>query len=190
MVYFICGHKGSGKSYLMNQIKESVDCNVFDTGPILREEYKKSVSNCAMSFGDWLKTNEKIYGNDYTNFIICKNMDLDLNKTNIIIGNRSMIGIKYIINYFEILNYKICFIDGNLDLFRLNYNKRENLNLNENEFKKILEIEKSMGIEEIENIVKKNVDTSFYFYKEYNDDTILQTILDDIKNQKKVKYKI
>lgn len=185
MVYFICGHRGCGKSYIINQIKEFVDCKVYDTGPILRNQYR--INSLNLSFGDWIKVNEQAYGKDFTNYIICKNLELNLDDINIIIGNRSMVGIRYVIEYFGIDNYKICFIDGDFNLFRLNYNKRENLMLDEKEFRKIIELENSMGIKEIEDFVKNNPSNGLYFYKDTNDDIIFQTILEDINTKSKVK---
>lgn len=187
MVYFICGHRGCGKSYIIKQIKEFAECKVYDTGPILRGKYKELGLNSDIPFGEWLKVNEQVYGEDFTDYIICKSMNLNLNDINIIIGNRSMVGIEYAIEFFGIDNYKICFIDGDFNLFRLNYNKRENLNLGEEEFKKIIELENSMGIKEIENFVKSNPSNGLYFYKDTNDDLIFQTILEDINTKVKVK---
>lgn len=187
MIYFICGHRGCGKSYLVDQLKEFVDCRVYDTGPILRSKYKEFSLNSDMSFGEWIEINEQKYGKNFTNHIICENMDLNLDETNIIIGNRSMIGIQYAIEYFDIDNYKVCFIDGNFDLFRLNYNKREKLNLDKNEFEEIIALENSMGIEDIEYFVKNNPSNGLYFYKENNDNLIFQTILEDINTKSKLK---
>ncbi len=184
MIYFICGHRGCGKSYLVSQLKETIKCKVYDTGPILRNEYRKFSLNSDVPFGEWVEINEQTYGENFTNQVICENMNLNLDETNIIIGNRSMIGIKYAIEYFGIDNYKICFIDGDFDLFRLNYNKREKSNLDEEEFGKIIALENSMGIEEIERFVKSNPTIGLYFYKETNDDLIFQTILEDINNTK------
>lgn len=187
MVYFICGHRGCGKSYIVNQLKSLVDCDIYDTGPILRTEYKNLELD--LSFSEWIKNGEQQYGKDFTNYAICKNINLDSDRNNIIIGNRSMEGIKFIVNFFGISDYKICFIDGNYDLFRLNYNSRENLNLDVIEFNEIINLEIFMGIKEIEDFVKNNLDNNLYFYKEKNDDIILQSLLDDMSKKKKMKLK-
>ena len=110
-------------------------------------------------------------------------MDLNLSNINIIIGNRSLAGIDYIIDYFGITNYKICYIDGDYDLFCSNYNIREGLNLSREEFNKFIELENSMGIKDIEDFVKGNPDFGLYFYKKNNDDSILDVVLEDINRK-------
>ena len=184
MVYFICGHRGCGKSFVAKQIKQSTDCNVFDTGPIIRNVHKKYASE--LSFGDWLTLGEVEYGNDFTNKVICENMNIDNDKINIVIGNRALDGIRYIINYFAIEDYKICFIDGDIELFRNNYNTRENLKFNISEFNKIMQLENMMGIGIIGEFVKNNPDSGMYFYKKNNDNVISDAILEDIDNIKSI----
>ena len=74
MVYFICGHRGCGKSYLINQICKERICHVFDTGPILRNSFKNL--NLDVSFSDWIKINEEKEGRNFTNKIICQSINL------------------------------------------------------------------------------------------------------------------
>lgn len=187
MVYFVCGHRGCGKSYIINQIKEQIACHVFDTGPILRESFRRL--NLDMSFQEWVKINEKKYGKTFTNQIICQNIHLNNNDISIIVGNRSMNGINYILEYFNIENYKIIYIDGDYELFRTNYNRRENKNLNISEFNSIIDLENSMGIEQIEYFVKNNCDKGLYFFKKSNNDELSDEIMFEIKNLPKVKTK-
>ena len=184
MVYFICGHRGCGKSFTAKKIKEKINCNLFDTGPIIRQAHKKYAGE--LSFGYWLELGEAEHGKDFTNQIICQNMSIDNNEVNIIIGNRTLVGIKYIIDYFGIEDYKICFIDGDIELFRNNYNARENLNFNVLEFNQVMQLENMMGIGEIEQFVKNNPNIGMYFYKEKNDTTVIDRILDDINYKKNI----
>lgn len=181
MVYFICGHRGSGKSYVAKQIKEIINCNLFDTGPIIRNIYKNNNNN--LTFEQWINLGIRNFGENFTNKLICENMNLDINKISIVVGNRSLVGIKYIIDYFNINDYKICFIDGDVNLFKNNYNFRENLNVNEYEFKEIIENEKNMGIDNIKKFTIENSNNGMYFYKTKNDNTILNSILINIKNE-------
>ena len=174
MVYFISGHRGCGKSFVARKIKEKVNCNVFDTGPIIRRVHKKYAGE--LSFGDWLTLGEVEYGNDFTNKIICENMNIDNNQINIVIGNRTLDGIRYIINYFGIEDYKICFIDGDIELFRNNYNTRESLNFNPYEFNQVMQLENLMGIGVIKQFVKENPEEGLYFYKKQNDSSVLDGI--------------
>lgn len=187
MVYFICGHRGCGKSYLINQICKERICHVFDTGPILRNSFKNL--NLDVSFSDWIKINEEKEGRNFTNKIICQSINLNEDDVNIIIGNRSMDGINYILDYFNIEDYKIVYIDGDYELFRVNYNMRENKNLNVNEFNAIIDFENSMGIRQIEYFVKNNYDKCLYFYKKCNNDDIFNAIMFEMSSLPKIKIK-
>lgn len=184
MVYFISGHRGCGKSFVAKQIKQVTNCNVFDTGPIVRSVHKRYASE--LSFAYWLELGEAEYGKDFTNQLICKNIEINENELTIIIGNRTLTGIKYIIDYFGIDNYKICFIDGDIELFRNNYNTRESLNFNPYEFNQVMQLENIMGIGDIKQFVKENPEKGLYFYKKQNDSSVLDGILTDIKLSEKV----
>ena len=70
MVYFICGHRGCGKSYMVNQVKQNVDCVVYDTGPIMRNYFKNL--NLSISLGEWIAQNEAMYGSNFTDNIVCE----------------------------------------------------------------------------------------------------------------------
>lgn len=185
MVYFINGHRGCGKSFVARQLQNQIDCNLFDTGPIIREIHNRFAKEA--SFAEWIQENENKYGKNFTNEIICKNMDINENELNIIIGNRSLSGIKYIIDYFNLTDYKICFIDGDVELFRNNYNLREGLNLNSEKFNQIMELENMSGVGEIKKFVLENSDKGLYFYKNSNDNFISEQILQDIKDKVKIK---
>ena len=184
MVYFICGHRGSGKSYAAHQLKDNLNCNLFDTGPIVRKAYKDYGNG--LKFSEWLSKGESEVGKNFTNEIICRNIEIDPNETTIIIGNRALQGIEFIIQYFDIENYKICYLDGDYDLFRNNYNTREGLNDTKEEFNQIMKAEEMMGITDIEKFVYENPDKSIYYFKNQNDTVFLDLIMEDIKSKKKV----
>lgn len=58
MIHYFCGHRGCGKNFLASQITECVPIEIIDTGPIIREAYKKYNTNNG-SFKEWMKENEK-----------------------------------------------------------------------------------------------------------------------------------
>jgi adenylate kinase family enzyme len=183
MIYFLCGHRGCGKNFLAKQIIEYINnIKIIDTGPIVREAYQRFKSN-NICFKDWLKENEKKYGENFTNILICKLVNMKKEKNYIVIGYRSMEGIRYFNQYFGIKEYQIFFIDGDYELFRKNYNTREKKDISKEEYGKIIETEKLMGIQGIKNFVLNNQKNGKYYFKTKNDNSIYQDILKIIKEK-------
>ena len=165
MVLFLCGHRGVGKNYLANQVQEEMNCQIIDTSNVLRSAYK--VSNYPGSFGEWINVHEKIHGNEFTNKIICSSIVIDDSENYIVIGNRSMDGIKYIIDNFLINDYKVVFLDSNVECMLSNFNKREGTDYNEEDYNKIFEIEKDMGLHDVKSFCLED-EHGVYIYKEDN----------------------
>ena len=180
MIYYFCGHRGCGKNFLANQISKSIPIEIIDTGPIIREAYAKYNSD-NISFKDWMINNEEKYGKDFSNIIICRMTKIEKEKNYIIIGFRSIDGIQYFNNNFKITDYQIHFIDGEHELFRKNYNTREETNISEEEYKKIIKVEETMGIKKIKEVVLDNKDIGKYYYKNQNDNSIYEEVLKNIK---------
>ncbi len=176
MIYFICGHRGCGKNYLANQLVKNTSMTIIDTGPLIRRAYAKFDKE-NLAFGEWMKKNEKKYGENFSNELICKMTSVNPQKNYIVIGYRSLNGIKYFQDFFHINEYKILFIDGDFELFRSNYNSRENLSISKEEYAKIIEIENLMGIQELRDFSKKNSKVGRYYYKAQNDDSIYNSIM-------------
>lgn len=171
MIFFICGNKGSGKTYLANQLQRANKFQIKDTGPILRKIYISQKEK--NSFGEWIKNNELIFGDNFSNIAICENISIEANKNYTIVGNRSIEGIKYTINYFNIKDFRIIFIDGDHDLFFQNYNNREKSKIEAKEYKELLNIESNMGIERLKQYIKENPKEGKVYYKTKNDNSIL-----------------
>lgn len=179
MIYFICGHRGCGKNYLANQLVQNDSMTIIDTGPLIRKAYTR-FNNENLTFGEWMKKNEKKYGENFSNDLICKMTSVNPKKNYIVIGYRSLNGIKYFQDFFQINGYKIIFIDGDFELFRKNYNSRENLSISKEEYAKITEIENLMGIQELRDFSKNNPRVGRYYYKTQNDDSIYNSIMMEI----------
>lgn len=179
MIYFFCGHRGCGKNYLASQIIRGRPMKIIDTGPIIRNAYKK-YNKEGKKFKEWMSDNEKKYGENFSNKLICKSSQINVEKDYIVIGYRSLQGIDFFNQFFNIDKFKIVFIDGDYELFRKNYNMRENLNISQKEYERIIEIENSMGIEEIQNFAKKNSKNAKYFYKTQNDNSIFDSLVKDM----------
>ena len=176
MIYYFCGHRGCGKNYLADQLTKNTSIQIIDTGPIIRKVYAK-YNPMNQTFKEWIESNEAKYGNNFSNDVICKMIEIDPNKSYIVIGYRSLEGIKYFCEHFKINDFKIIFIDGDFELFRSNYNKRENLDISRQEYKKIIEIENLMGIQELRDFAKRHKEIAEYYFKTQNDDTIYEHLL-------------
>lgn len=183
MIYYFCGHRGCGKNYLANQITEKLNIKTIDTGPIIRKAYKQ-FNKENIGFGEWMKKNEIKYGKNFSNMLICKLVKIENGKDYIIIGYRSIEGIYYFNENFKVKEYSIFFIDGDYDLFRENYNKREKTNISDDEYRGIIEIEKKMGIDKLKEFVLDNNAIGTYYYKKENDKEIYDDVLRKIKNRK------
>lgn len=181
MIYYFCGHRGCGKNFLVNQIIKEVPIEIIDTGPIIREVYSK-YNKDNYTFKEWMEFNEKKYGENFSNMLITKMVNIKEEKDYIVIGYRSIEGIKYFNKAFNIKDFKVYFIDGDYELFRKNYNKRENRNITQKEYNGIIELENSMGIEKLKEFVLNNESNGKYYYKEKNDDIIYEDIILEIKN--------
>ena len=184
MVYFLCGHRGCGKNYLANQISEKLPVEIIDTGPIIREAYQKH-NGSSLSLKNWIEYHEQKVGKNFTNEVICRSTHVKPNKDYIVIGYRSIDGIEFFNQYFKNSDFRIYYMDGDLDLFRENYNLRENKNLTKEEYDKIVQIENEMGIEGLREYSLNNPVHGKYFYKTANDDSILDAVLSDIKENSK-----
>lgn len=182
MIYYFCGHRGCGKNFLVNQIIKEVPIEIIDTGPIIREVYSK-YNKDNYTFKEWMEFNEKKYGENFSNMLITKMVNIKEEKDYIVIGYRSIEGIKYFNKAFNIKDFKVYFIDGDYELFRKNYNKRENRNITQKEYNEIIELENSMGIEKLKEFVLNNESNGKYYYKEKNDDIIYEDIILEIKNK-------
>lgn len=97
MIHYFCGHRGCGKNYLASQIIEKIPIEIIDTGPIIRNAYKKYKTN-NISFKEWMRENEEKYGEDFSNMLISKLTSLKRERDYIVVGYRSIEGIKYLIN--------------------------------------------------------------------------------------------
>jgi len=186
-VYFIVGHHGIGKTFLIEQLSERFNLTHIDTGPLIRRVHKDQTNGRNIDIGEWVKLGESKYGKDFTNMIICKSIESTINNSEnsliFITGNRSLAGINYISRYFSFSSKpKIIYIDAPFRLLKENYVKREKKSLTNEEFKKILDKEVDSGLNDIRNYVLSNLDTCIYYYKEENDIYLYDTLKDQISS--------
>lgn len=156
---FLTGSHGAGKTTIANIL---ISCNFgypIELGGILRKTHFNIAPE--LSFGLWCEEGEKIYGKNFTDDILVKEINKQRkkiltkkssSKDLIIVGSRSYSGIEFIIDKVPIINNRkniIIYIDVANDILRQRYNLREKKNLNPQEFELILENDRRIGIESI-----------------------------------------
>lgn len=155
-VFFIVGPHGVGKTYTVNKIKDIVDIQHIDLGPLIREAHKRFSPNSSLE--EWICDGEKEYGKNFTDVIICKQIERLSNgknaDTTIITGSRSLGGIEFIVRKFAIFAPHIVYITASFEQLKRNYENREKISLTDEEFNKILQKEKDMGLEQLEEYSK------------------------------------
>ena len=103
-VFFIVGPHGVGKTYVVSNIKKVTDVQHIDLGPLIREAHK--VFAPGITFQEWIEKGEKQYGKNFTDIILCKQIERltggEEKGITIITGSRSLEGIKFITDRFHI----------------------------------------------------------------------------------------
>jgi dephospho-CoA kinase len=155
---FIVGAHATGKTYLADAISKFNFARI-DLGPVLRIIYSKSGSQ--ESFSEWIQNGEKQFGPHFSNDLLVNEIKLTLEKGNaqatqpldyIIIGNRSILGLKYISEHIERTRNRdntIIFLDAPFDILYERYKKREGGNITIKQFKEILDRDRKMGLEDL-----------------------------------------
>lgn len=170
-VFFIVGPHGVGKTYIVNKIKEVADVRHIDLGPLIREAHKVFSSN--ISFKEWVEEGEKKYGKNFTDIILCKQIERLTrekdDRVTIITGSRSLNGIKFISNRFSIDSPQIIYITAPFEQLKNNYEGREKVDLTEEQFRTILQDEKNMGLEDLEKYAMKHC---LYLQNDNTDDFV------------------
>ena len=187
MVYFIVGPNGVGKTYFAKEISKKYRIPMFDTGPILRSVHKKLQTE--ESFSEWVSDNEKKYGNDFAISTICKEIESQLNnKTSfIVVGNRCIEGISYVIEFFCLTDYRLIYLDASFDCLKKNYKARENKILSDKEFESKIVGGNIMGLSFLKQFACENVNQKcFYYYKNNNEDLVYANIFANILKRKRI----
>ena len=158
---FIVGAHATGKTYLADYL---LKFNFFkiDLGPVLRLLYDKFGKG--YTFQEWIKKGEEISGKNFTDDLIVEEIistirNLEIMKRDamdfVIIGSRSVEGLKYIlekVGKFNNIKPKIIFLDAPFDVMYENYKKREGIEITRDEFERIIEKDRQMGLEDLRDI--------------------------------------
>ena len=169
MIFFVVGPTGVGKTYYSERMKKKFGIPYYDTGPLLRSEFKKL--NLDMSFKEWIEQNEIKTNGTFAMEFIAKSISelIDLSVDNIIIGNRCIEGINAIVNKLPNVEYYIIYLDASYDCLMKNYELREKENITFSQYKAIIDGDYEMGLKKLKEIVKKS-DQHLYVYKNDNED--------------------
>jgi len=183
-VYFIAGHHGIGKTYLLNQLSEEFELLHIDTGPLIRKIYQEQ-TNGNISIGEWVRNGETKFNGNFTNDVLCHAMEYDINNVKnipiFITGNRSIEGIHYISSYFGFDGkVKIIYLDAPFTLLKDNYMFREGKSLTDDEFISILGNEIASGLNDIKEYVLNNPSECWYYFKRTNDSQIYESLRSEL----------
>lgn len=156
-VFFIVGPHGVGKTYIVNNIKQVANVKHLDLGPLIRQAHQIFSPNTTLQ--EWIIDGEKKYGKNFTDIILCKQIKRLISDSDdivILTGSRSLEGINFIKDYFSVENSQIIYIYASFEQLKRNYENREDIRLTDEQFKKILQDEKDMGLENLEEFAKRN----------------------------------
>ena len=158
---FIVGAHATGKTYLADIICRFNFLKI-DLGPILRDIHKKSRST--KSFVEWIHGGEIKFGKNFTDDLLVNEIKNTIeNLSNsftkpidfIIIGSRSVAGLRYILEHvgqYSQKSNKVIFLDAPFTVTYERYKKREGVDITIEQFEKILDNDKRMGLEDLRQV--------------------------------------
>ena len=127
---FLVGPHASGKTYsakLALQNGSLDDVLLIDTGPMIRKIHASLAPE--MKLSEWVEKIEEEHGDNITDDLIIREIELELLKQKkdkcLIIGFRTLDGINYLMNHMEVDDYKVLYIDADINLLYQNYQRRE-----------------------------------------------------------------
>lgn len=188
---FIVGAHATGKTHLANIICR-FNFTKIDLGPLLRTIHKESGSSD--SFSEWIHCGEIKFGKNFTDDLIVNEIkkieEILNNKAStpidfIITGSRSVAGLKYILEHVGQYNQKenrVIFMDAPFNITYERYKKREGINITTEQFEKILDEDKKMGIENLQQIA------DFVIKNDSTSEKLSENILSILRNE--LKYKL
>ncbi|MFA6076947.1 MAG: hypothetical protein WC735_02625 [Candidatus Paceibacterota bacterium] len=157
---FIVGAHATGKTHLADIICQ-FNFTKIDLGPILSDIHKKSGNNG--SFAEWINEGEKKFGKNFTDDLLVNEIKNKINSLDdtfkpidfIIIGSRSITGLRYIMEHigqYNNKNNKVIFLEAPFALMHERYKKRESADITVEQFEEILDSDRRMGLEELRQV--------------------------------------
>lgn len=152
------GPHGAGKTEASKLISHYGFVSI-DLGPTLRDIYRST--NPEISLSEWCKIGESEYGPNFTDQILVGQIKKLIKKYEgayknindiILVGSRSLNGIKYIQQNLEPINdksYNIIYITSPREILRERYFKKEGVKAKNEDFQSIIDADKALGLETI-----------------------------------------
>lgn len=184
-VLFLVGPHASGKTYSTKEyIANKNDVMMIDTGPIMREIHNKMSPGTLMR--EWIEQIELNYGKDITSKLISGAIERiiansDCNKF-IVIGFRTLDGIKYTVRSLNLKNFGILYVDASQELLYQNYLTREKNEISFDDFKDYLQDELESGLGQIKKMALYDRRIGYY-YRHSNYDNLKEKIDDYFNNR-------
>ncbi len=151
---FITGPHCSGKTHALRNVYEYGFPSI-DLGPTLRKLYQDF--SFGLTFPQWLVTGEESYGDSFTDRLIVLAIEEWIEKQLakhegkiqdfIISGNRSVGGIQYIVDHFDIVGEPtVIYVDADPEVLRSRYQQREGVIVSPEDFEAYLDRDYRMGL--------------------------------------------
>lgn len=179
---FVSGPHAVGKSYTMNKLANDLNMLLYDTGPIMRDYYKKLAPDKSM--GEWINILESKYGKEITAYMLAKKLKDKMKQQQysgvIVVGFRTGDGILQFMNIVKSNDFAVLYVDGDIDLLYKNYNKRlastsnqrQDIIMTYEEFGCYIDEELAGGLGELRECALLKSPMTYYFKKKDNSDAL------------------
>ena len=192
---FLVGPHASGKTYSTKEVIKKMNLQnvkIIDTGPIMRGLHKESAPD--KTIDSWIDELEKQHGKGITSELICNEIKKRIDKMNnddyaIVIGFRTVDGLKHTIESLGLTDYNILYVEASFDLLYQNYCSREGNKKTREEFAKYLEEELQSGLGLLRTFALDNNSRIDYFYRTSNNDGFENCLLHYLSPNKEMPRK-
>lgn len=155
---FITGPHGVGKTHFAKVLQQDGFPSI-DLGPTLRMVWNRTSPH--ITFEEFIRRGEEI-GNTFLDQLLVKEIITRLNlkepgsyKDLLVVGSRSISGIQYLkSNFPELRSIRsvVVYIDAEEEILYRRYCRRENRQVEVEEFRQLLDEDREMGLEEIRQV--------------------------------------
>lgn len=184
MIYFVVGHKGVGKTFLFDKMRQDGDFCAYDTGPIVRALYKEDPLSAELDFSCWVEFYENKYGkNIFPQKIVDYILDSKKkNKITVIFGNRQLSAIQEMARMLKD-DFLIIYLNAPNRLLKQNFEVREKNKISAKAWADLMLDEDRYGLQEIRDYVLKNSVKHLFYTKIRNDKFLSINIMYQLKRR-------
>lgn len=190
-IFYVCGYHATGKTELSKWLAGRENCSFIETGDVVRDLYSARMPELsALSLTEYVEHQESERPGYFSEQIVRLTNQLPDELDIIVNGMRSA---KYILQLKERLpesRHMVIWIDSPRDALQERYVKREGVEVNQNSFEELLQIDERLGIESLREIADfvlkndRNIEYLFQQAQELMERTHLETLRDGIGFQK------